>query len=131
MAKKAVGIFPSKVIVGFVVCAVVLLVIAVVPYWIRFGMDLSSDKNDWAVFGTYLGGVLGPAYTLLAFAAFLFTIHQQRRQAMLEELQDVMDDALDEIAKRRAAFEASKVKLSTAPNAAIRAIRFREMLISD
>lgn len=48
---------------------------------------ISSNTEDWARFGEFVGGTLGPAFALLAFGAALFTISEQGRQASLEELQ--------------------------------------------
>lgn len=42
--------------------------------------ELSSDKQDWGTFGDYLGGVLNPFFSYLAFLGVLFTVILQARQ---------------------------------------------------
>lgn len=58
------------------------------------GCVFSSSSEEWARFGSYIGGVLGPFYAFLAFGAVLFTVHLQSRQiadfnnrAAIDELQ--------------------------------------------
>ena len=58
---------------------------------------LSRSDGAWSNFGSYVGGVLGPAFAFLAFAAVLVTVWLQarqlefaRKQAHLEELQRVV-----------------------------------------
>ena len=60
--------------------AVVLIVAVMVPYFLLFHYGLSTDREDWITFGTYLGGTLGPGFSLLAFIGFLYTILLQRTQ---------------------------------------------------
>jgi hypothetical protein len=109
--KKAVGIFPNKVVVSFLCVGAALVLAVMIPYWIKFGMRLSNDKNDWVVFGNYIGGTLGPGFTLLAFAGFIYTIHLQRREAVLKEVLEIMDKAKDEIDKHRPEIERIKFEM--------------------
>src|ERR1700736_6367202 len=51
---------------------------------------LSQDSEDWARFGEFVGGSLGPLFALLAFGAALFAISEQNQQAGLAELQRLM-----------------------------------------
>ena len=58
---------------------------------------LARTDGSWANFGSYLGGVLGPAFAFLAFAAVLVTVWLQarqldnaRQQSQLEEIQRVV-----------------------------------------
>ena len=61
------------------------------------GYTLSRSDGNWSNFGSYVGGVLGPAFAFLAFVAVLVTVWLQakqlehaRKQAQLEELQRVV-----------------------------------------
>jgi len=50
-----------------------------VSYIIWFhNSKLSHDPNDWAAFGSYIGGVLGPFFAFLSVFALLLTIIYQR-----------------------------------------------------
>ena len=83
------------------IAGVAIAAIAVGAYFIIFapasGYSLSRTDGAWSNFGSYIGGVLGPAFALFAFLAVLLTVWLQakqiessRRQAHLEELQRVI-----------------------------------------
>ncbi|QLE78505.1 hypothetical protein FLM55_01595 [Francisella sp. Scap27] len=55
-------------------------------YFYNFHSHLSKSTQDWANFGTYVGGILGPFYALLAFVGLLETIRQSKLQRELEGL---------------------------------------------
>jgi hypothetical protein len=75
------------------------------------GWVVSKSSEEWARFGDFFGGILGPIYAFLAFASFLVTVHLQNTQikiiehrSTLEELQRLLasvsktiDDRLAEI----------------------------------
>jgi len=87
---------------------------AVLAYVYRFGIRLRYEVSDqplnWAAFGDYLGGVLGPLLSFLAFVGVLLTVwlqsiqmDTQKKQAQLEEIQRVLatvssriDEVLDQ-----------------------------------
>lgn len=47
-------------------------------YWRSTGYGpLSSEPLDWATFGTFFGGTLGPFYAFLALLGLLHSIHLQ------------------------------------------------------
>ena len=59
--------------------------------------QLSSADGAWANFGSYIGGVLGPLFSFLAFAGVLFTVWLQaiqldraKSQASIDEFQRVL-----------------------------------------
>jgi len=67
---------------------------------------LSADANDWATFGSYLGGTLGPVLSGLAFFAIWKTYKLQLRQNELiktqpaiEELHNIISQTSDRIDK--------------------------------
>ncbi len=55
-------------------------------YFYEFHSSLSTTPQDWASFGGYIGGVLGPFYAFLAFIGLLETLRQSRLQRELEGL---------------------------------------------
>ena len=80
---------------------VLVAVLAIGAYFLVFApasrYSLSRTDGAWSNFGSYVGGVLGPTFALLAFLAVLLTVWLQakqlessRRQAHLEELQRVV-----------------------------------------
>lgn len=46
---------------------------------------LSSDGKDWADFGSYIGGVLGPVFAFLAFIGILYALDLQQDQIKLQQ----------------------------------------------
>lgn len=104
----------------FAKAAIQLIVIGVFASWTALGFyiykfapghwfTLSGDPNDWASFGTFLGGILGPFFSWLAFLGVLFTVVLQakqiestRHQASLEEMQRVASGIAARIDERLA-----------------------------
>jgi len=75
--------------------------IAISAYVSVFGpisnYSLSRSDSAWSNFGSYLGGVLGPVFSFLAFVGVLFTVWLQakqldtsKNQANIEEMQRVI-----------------------------------------
>ncbi len=56
--------------------ALSMLVLAAV-YRMHFGGDLSREQSDWASFGNYLAGILGPFLMLLTVLLLIDTLRQQ------------------------------------------------------
>lgn len=64
--------------------AVFLLLL--VPYFFKFHYGLSGDSQDWANFGTYIGGTLGPIGAFLAFWGLMQQNKMYRENAEIERL---------------------------------------------
>ncbi len=82
--------------------------------------SLSSKPDDWGVFGDYVGGVLNPFFSFLAFIGVIITVILQsrqldiaRQQASFEEIQRVLSTLSSRIDSL----------LSTAPASTTRAIQ--------
>lgn len=55
-----------------------LVLVVVVAYVIHFfGSHVSNDPADWAQFGSYIGGTLGPPLAFMGLLALLLTIRGQ------------------------------------------------------
>lgn len=59
---------------------IVFIVAVIAVYCINFGTQRSPKGEDWASFGSYFGGLVGPAISLVALVAFLKTVTLQMRQ---------------------------------------------------
>lgn len=68
------------------VVAVTTAIIVTALYFVQFHGELSINSNDWANFGSYLGGTLSPLFAFLAFVLGLCTINQSRQQARRDDL---------------------------------------------
>lgn len=68
--------------VGFVVLIICLLCIAPVAVyvyfmWYKFGVvTVSSSNSDWSSFGSYLGGILSPLFTLLSVGFIYYSVKE-------------------------------------------------------
>lgn len=92
----------------FLLIAVGLSFVPVFMYAKKFGVpinfELSDSQSDWADFGSFAGGVVGPIYSFLAFLGLAFTIALQtnqisefRKSAHLQELQRLLEKVSEEI----------------------------------
>lgn len=60
------------------VSLIVLAAISLAFYLSTLGKRLSEKPEDWGAFGSYIGGILGPAVAFVALIAVLRTISLQR-----------------------------------------------------
>lgn len=58
-------------------------IVTVVAYGLKFSGPLSSETDTWGQFGDYVGGLLNPTFSFLAFVALLATLILQVRQLAL------------------------------------------------
>lgn len=58
----------------------------VVFYFSKFGLGLWEKNEDWAYLGSFFGGVLGPAFTLMSVVLLIMTLKetQSANKAQLE-----------------------------------------------
>jgi uncharacterized membrane protein len=56
------------------VLAIISIFIVLVPYLITFHGPLSENVQDWASFGSYAGGLLGPILTSISVFLIVITI---------------------------------------------------------
>ena len=73
-------------LVALIVIATVSSLVAVLGtyIWNFRGQSLSPDIADWAHFGTYVGGLLGPAFAFIAIAAALLGLFESRGVARFD-----------------------------------------------
>lgn len=90
-----------RIVIWSSIIALILAICDLGVYFSRFAYGhrwlLSQDSEDWARFGEYVGGTLGPAFALLAFGAALFAISEQSQQASIEEIERLMIGMYDGI----------------------------------
>ncbi len=81
----------TKILFLFFVIAMVMGVVAIYCFYIQFGENpLSNKQEHWAQFGDFIGGVLNPVYAFLALIALLLTLRVQATELSLstEELRN-------------------------------------------
>lgn len=93
----------------------------------RSGYALAESDAAWSNFGSYVGGVLGPIFSFLAFVGVLLTIYLQAMQ-----LDSVRSQANHEEIQRVASTISSRIDsiLAQAPNKNIDDHRLREAPIT-
>lgn len=63
-----------KWIVRYGICGALFFIITIGIYFVNFHGPLESQQSQWGVFGDYLGGILNPILSFLAFLGLLWTI---------------------------------------------------------
>ena len=71
--------------------ATLITFLVIILYFLNFHEGVSKSSSDWADFGAYVGGVLGPLYAFLAFVGLLETIRQSSLQRELKRLLVTID----------------------------------------
>jgi hypothetical protein len=67
-----------------------LFIISLIPvflYPIKLGWSFSLNSSEWSNFGEYVGGVVGPLFSLLAFVGVLLTIANQNKENQKNEIE--------------------------------------------
>jgi len=64
----------------------------VLLYVRHFGRNLSYDPSDWADFGGYLGGALGPFFAFTAFLVLLKTLQDQQVRNVEDRMRQARQD---------------------------------------
>jgi hypothetical protein len=67
------------------------------PYFLTFNGQFSNNAQDWAHFGTYIGGTLGPIGAFLAFWGLVQQNKMYRENAEAEHLRDKLASLDSEI----------------------------------
>jgi hypothetical protein len=86
MAKYNFNDKSSNLVGVFIAIGAILILIALLFYWSKFGSTtLSDEKDDWNLFSQYFGGVIGPIISILtlvitAWIAIKFNDYQIRQQ---------------------------------------------------
>ena len=65
---------------GVFLLAIVAFAVDLGFYRLQFAGELSGEHSRWAEFGDFLGGTLGPAFSLLGLLALLLTLYLQNRE---------------------------------------------------
>lgn len=73
------------------ILAVLLSFAVLTPYFVTFGGSLSTSSQDWADFGSYAGGTLGPGFAFLAFIAGVQTLIDNRDTSRRHSLLATID----------------------------------------
>lgn len=87
MQKKSNGPTIDNLLSLATIMLIVIGIAASLIYWYMLDRNLSSNPNDWGAFGSYIGGVLGPAVSFVALIAVLKTISLQRAAAAVQQTQ--------------------------------------------
>lgn len=64
-------------------------------YFYKFHDSLSDTHNDWAIFGSFFGGVIGPIVTFISIIILILTIYIQNKDSSFKHQQDTFFKLLE------------------------------------
>ena len=63
-------------IIYFIITIAISIIITLFPYGLSFwSCSLSRSTSDWANFGSYIGGCLGPLFALLSIMLIFYAFY--------------------------------------------------------
>jgi hypothetical protein len=75
----------------FYILAGLAVLIGTVAFYLGSGGSVPQNSEDWARFGTYVGGIAGPLLSFLALIAVVRTMHLQGGMLELQREQQLAD----------------------------------------
>jgi uncharacterized membrane protein len=75
----------------------VLIIGSIAAYLAVFHGGFSSDHLVWGSFGGYLGGILGPAFSLFTFIGVICTIYLQGKETAVNRKKEISDSRFREL----------------------------------
>lgn len=84
-------------ILSIAIFLITLIPIAIYLKVFRYG--LSKDNADWAAFGSYIGGVYGPIFSLVSIFILIYTLREMRKTQLQDK--NHFEIQLDEQRKQR------------------------------
>ena len=67
-------IIPTWIFWLFISLLVILSFFVLIPYFVNFHGGLSENSQDWSNFGSYVGGLLGPVFSLFSIILVIISI---------------------------------------------------------
>jgi uncharacterized membrane protein len=123
-ARSIRQVFTRWIIEASIVGILISVLAAVCFYRIPFPGPLSTSPDDWAAFGSYIGGVFGPLVSFVTLLAVLKTVYLQR------ELLDTQRREMSEMANsQRHSIKLQRLQLADAEeqNRRARIIAYKEV----
>ncbi|PKG80057.1 hypothetical protein CXF80_18110 [Shewanella sp. Actino-trap-3] len=113
-----------KIFVAVVIGCSIALILPITLYIYKFGFGLWDKHSDWALMGSYFGGVVGPIITSISI---VFLGYQLREQLIQRKSENLEKDILHLIPKLSDALREESF------NSALRisALLYKEKIASD
>ena len=77
----------NRTLLTFIILTVLAFLSVLLPYGCAFSTHISENSQDWANFGSYVGGTLSPIIATLALFGLGLTIFQQKQQQQISSLE--------------------------------------------
>ena len=68
----------KKTLIIFITILIIMLIVANLPYLIHFHDGFSNDSGEYANYGSYIGGTLGGAFSLISILLLVVSLSEQR-----------------------------------------------------
>ncbi|MGP0851770.1 hypothetical protein ACJ8PZ_18555 [Serratia sp. CY83950] len=78
----------------------IIIIISILPislYFYKFHSGLSSNPTDWASFGSYIGGILGPIFSGLSLLVLSITFYHSKESDIKQMALAVAEQNLNKI----------------------------------
>ncbi len=75
----------QKILLLLIIVSLLCLLVSIGLYIYAFHGGLSTDRDDWMIFGTFFGGVLSPIFSFLSFIAVIIIFQHEMQQKEQEE----------------------------------------------
>jgi len=69
-----------KLVWELVVAGIIITGLSLTLYFITFHGGLAATDSPWGSFGSYIGGILGPFFSLFTLVGVLYTLYDQGRK---------------------------------------------------
>ncbi|WP_438499114.1 hypothetical protein, partial [Alteromonas australica] len=79
----------NRTLITFIILTLIAFILVIAPYGCVF-TNLSDNNQDWANFGSYVGGTLSPVIATLALFGLGLTIYQQQQQQRINHLESAI-----------------------------------------
>jgi len=84
-----------RLIIGLTGIVIIMVAAMVIPYWVMFHGTLSPDHLAWGSLGEYIGGILGPTFSLLTLVGVIYSLsadrHRISEENIITELRHMLD----------------------------------------
>jgi hypothetical protein len=77
----------NRTLYVFIILTLIAFLVVLTPYLLKFNLQFSENSQDWANFGSYVGGALSPIIATLALFGLGLSIYHQQKQMNINQIE--------------------------------------------